>query len=252
MSVFRPKLWSGLGVALAMGGLAACSNASEPTAAEGEGEAGAVVAAPTGEGEGEGGSGLEAGAAQAYAGVSEASLPALRIGHLEGFFRAALATQPVEGDEAAAALAGQGLLEVFDPSAAAYAELGLDEAVLRRAAETGTRRDLEAALVQFEQARARAGGEPGEVVAALAGISAGLYRNVVVDGTVDPVEYQHALGAALAAQAVARDASDLAGLRPEVDRLVALWPSPQAPETAAEAPTYGQVQAQVSRIDLAA
>ena len=90
------------------------------------------------------------------------------------------------------------------------------------------------------------------VAGALADISAGLYREVAVDGAVDPVEYQHALGAALAAQAVAEGQPNLTEAKAQIDRLVAMWPSVTAPESAEGLSTAAQVQAQASRIRLEA
>jgi hypothetical protein len=83
-------------------------------------------------------------------------------------------------------------------------------------------------------------------------ISSGLYKGVVVDGGVDPIEYQHSLGAALSAQTALVDAAksdpSLAAAKPEMDRFVALWPTPSAPEKPA---AHGALLAQASRIELA-
>jgi hypothetical protein len=67
---------------------------------------------------------------------------------------------------------------------------------------------------------------------------------------VDPIEYQHSLGAALAAQQVLAKASGskVAAAKPELDKLVAMWPAAVAPEK----PTpVGQLSAQASRVELA-
>ena len=255
---FKPKLWLTLGAALTL--TAACSEQGGE-AGSGAGEGGSSAVAGEGEGgEGEGGEGEggasagvgEAGAAAGYAGVPADSLLALRLAHLAGFFLVAQEALPAEGETAAAALAGQGLAEVYDPVAAEFASAGLNEVVLRRAAETGAAADLEAAVADLDRARQAAGGNPGVVAGALADISAGLYREVLVDGAVDPVEYQHALGAALAAQAVAEGQPGLTEARAQIDRLVAMWPSVTAPDTAEGLNTAAQVQAQASRIRLEA
>ena len=264
MTVFRPRLWTGVGAAVLIGaaGLSACSGEGGAGGEGGEdGESAATAssgAAPAGEG-GEGGAERgagapatgEAGAEAAYAAVPEGSRRALRLAHLKGFFLAAQAAHPVQGADAAAALAGQGLLEVYDPGASNFQAAGLDVAPLRRAAETGTPADLKAAVSALEAAQQRAGGDPAAVTRALTDIAAGLYRGVVADGAVDPVEYQHAYGAALAARQVAAGAPALASARAELDRLVALWPSPVAPEDVAKATPPAQVQAQASRVELA-
>ena len=256
MPAYRPKLWTGLSAAvlIAAGGLAACGDGGQETAATqpaaGAEGATAPTAAPVGEG-GEGGAeggGGEAGAQGAYAAVPDASRLALRVAHLKGFVLAGQAAAPAEGPEAAAALVGQGLVEVFDPAADRYRELGVDEAALRRAAQTGAPADLKAALATLDAAAAKAGGDPREVVKGMTGIATGLYAEVNRDGAVDTVEYQHSMGAALAAQSVARNA----GLNaPELDAFVKLWPTPQAPEDAAALKPASQVLAQASRVELA-
>lgn len=254
MTVLRPKLWTSLSAAVLLGaGVAACGG-------EAGGEAGeAGKAAAVGEGGeaaeqgakavGEGGEAAEQGAAQAYGAVPAASKTALQIAHLKGFFL--IAQQQKDGAEAAAALAGQGMLEVFDKDADAFRTAGLDEAVLRKAAQSGSTADLNAAVANLDAAAAKAGGDPAEVVKGLVSVAEGIYRGVVVDGVVDPIEYQHSLGAILAAQSAAARAGDNAKLtaaKAELDKLAALWTGATAPE----APTPPQqVSAQASRVQLA-
>lgn len=253
MTVFRPILWTAAGALM----LSACGG--EGGEAGKTGEAGTQPPAAAGEGgEGEGGEGEggasgggEAGAADAYAGVPAASRPALRLAHLKGFYLAALAAQPAEGNDAAAALAGQGLLEVHDPAAAEVRATGVDEQVLRAAARSGDPAALRRAVKAIETAETKAGGDPAAVARGLAAIATGLYRGVVVDGAVDPVEYQHAYGAALALKAAADRSPALAGARKDVQAFVALWPSPTAPTEVAKAPAFSAVQAQASRVELA-
>lgn len=246
MTAFRPKLWTA-SVAILLAA-AACSG-------EG-GEAGDAVAANTapavgegGEGGAEGGAGAgEAGAQSAYTAVPAESRVALRLAHLKGFLL--IAQKQTEGEAAAAALIGQGIIEVYDAQPGAFQSVGLDEAPLRKAAESGSAADIDAALKAIEAAQAKAKGDPAAVTKGLVSISAGLYQGVIVDGGVDPIEYQHALGAALAAQQVAAGSNDakLTAAKGDLDKLVALWPAPQAPE----APTpVGQVAAQASRVELA-
>ena len=252
---FRPKLWITLGAALAL--TAACSEQGQPGGEAGSGEGGASA---SGEGEGRGGEGEgggsagvgEAGAAAGYAGVPEESLLALRIAHLNGFFLVAQRAQAVEGDASAAALAGQGLAEVYDPAAAAFSGSTLDAEVLRRAAQSGSAADLAAAVAALSAAQAAAGGDAGAIVGALSDISAGIYREVGVDGAVDPVEYQHALGAAMAAKATAEAGGLSAQTVSDVDTLVGMWRGVTAPTEASALTPAGQIQAQASRIRLAA
>ncbi len=255
MSVFRPKLWTSLSAAVL---LAACGG--------GEGEAGeagaATTPAPTatagGEGEGEAGGGEgeggaatgETGANGAFNTVPEASRNALRHAHVGGFLLAAQAVETAQGADYASALVGQGLLEAYEPAKAAFDTLGVDEALLRKAAETGSAADLSAALATLDAARAKAGGDSAAVVKGMTDIASGLYGEVLIDGGVDAVEYQHAYGAALSAREVAREAGLTAAL-PELDKLVQLWPTVQAPTEAVKATPTGQVLAQASRVELA-
>ncbi|MFN3537264.1 MAG: hypothetical protein ACK4Y4_07460 [Brevundimonas sp.] len=239
----RPRLWTAAGSALLIAGAAACTD-----------QGGAAPAQPTappasaaGEGEGEGG---EAGAADAYGAAPAESLTALRLHHLKGFFLVAQAAAPVEGEESAAALAGQGMLEVYDPAKAVYDAAGVNEAVLRRAAESGSAGALNAAIVELDRAARQAGGNAGDVVTALLNISTGLYSLVVTEDGVDPIEWQHSYGAALAAQQVAARDGALRPARQEIDAFVANWTSVTAPADPAEATSPGALQAQASRIEL--
>ena len=248
MIEFRPLLWTSASAALL---LAACGGeGGKPAAGEG-GEAAAVSSAPAeaaGEGgEGAGGEGGEAGAASAFAATPAESKPALHVAQLKGFFL--IAQRQTEGAEAAAALAGQGLLEAYDTEKAVFQKLGANEAVLRKAAETGSPADLKAAVAELDRLQAKAGGDPTAVARGLVGISSGLYANVEHDGIVDPMEYQHALGAALSAQEALSKARNprANAAKIEVDRLIALFPVTQAPE---KITPKAQVLAQASRAEL--
>lgn len=248
MTTFRPKLWTGVSAAILIGAAASgCGGQAgdEERAGAPEGAPGAV-AAPVGEG----GEAAEMGASSAYGAIPAESKTALQLAHLKGFYLIAQAQK--EGEDAAAALAGQGLLEVYDTDPEAFRQAGVDEAVLRKAAQTGAPADLRAAVAELDRAQERAGGDPAAVAKGLVNISSGIYREVIVDGSVDPVEYQHALGSALAAQRLAErqagQSPKLAAAKPEIDRLVALWPAPSAPEQ--PTPT-GEVLAQASRVELA-
>lgn len=260
MLVFRPKTWTAIGAALALAGCGEGAGGEAGKAGgavgEGEGAATAPAAAPGGEGEGgegEAGGGVgEAGASDAYAQVPAESRTALRLAHLKGFFLAAQAAGPVEGEEAAAALVGQGMLEVFDPEAQTFRRAGVDETALRAAATSGDPARIRTAIASLDAASAKAGGDPAAVARGMTDIAAGLYRGVFVDGDgVDPIEYQHAYGAALAARSLAESRRELAPAKAELDKLVAMWPSPVAPENPAALKSAAQVQAQASRVGLA-
>lgn len=244
MTVLRPKLWTSLSAAVLLGaGVAACG-----------GEAGDASQAPEATpapaaAVGEGGEAAELGASQAYGAIPAESKTALRLAHLKGFFL--IARDQKDGPEAAAALSGQGMLEVFDKDPDAFRAAGVDEAVLRKAAQTGAAADLEAAIANLDAAAAKAGGDAAEVVKGLVSVAEGIYRGVIVDGVVDPIEYQHSLGSVLAAQAVA--ASDgagakLAAAKPELDKLAGMWAGTSAPDTPTPA---AEVSAQASRVQLA-
>lgn len=244
MTVLRPRLWTSLSAAaLLSAGVAACgSEAGE------NGEAKAPEAAPA-QAVGEGGEAAELGAAQAYGSIPAESKAALQVAHLKGFFL--IAQEQKDGPEAAAALAGQGMLEVFDKDPDAFRAVGVDEAVLRKAAQSGSAADLEAAVAHLDAAAAKAGGDAAEVVKGLVSVAEGIYRGVVVDGVVDPIEYQHSLGSILAAQGVAAKAGDspkLSAAKADLDKLAAMWTGVSAPETPTPAQ---QVSAQASRVQLA-
>lgn len=254
MTAFRPKLWTTVG-AVAL--LSACSPGGEAgeKASVDTGAASSAAAGEAGESAaGEGGAG-EAGATAAYSAVPAASRTALRIAHLRGFFLIAREAQKSEGDDAAAALAGQGMLEVFDPVADVFRQTGLDATKLRAAVATGDTASLTAAIAELDRVRGKVGGDPAAVVNGMTGIAAGLYANVVADGAVDPVEYQHSRGAALSAQVEAdRFAGESAAAKaakPDLDKFLTLWPGPVAPEDPAKATPPGQVSAQAARIQLA-
>ncbi|GAD60080.1 hypothetical protein MBEBAB_2330 [Brevundimonas abyssalis TAR-001] len=67
---------------------------------------------------------------------------------------------------------------------------------------------------------------------------------------VDPIEWQHSYGAALAAQQVAARDGALRPARDEIDAFVANWTDVTAPADPAEARAPGELQAQASRIEL--
>jgi hypothetical protein len=266
MIVWTYKSWRTAGVAAALS-LAACGGeggeASHGGGEGGESGEGEVAAppAPAPSASGGGGEAGEAGAASAYAGLSGDQLTALRIQHLKGFLmaaeRVAEAGKPLE----ASILVQQGLLEVYDPAADQFG--AVNAAVIRAAAESDG--------LSAEQVAARIAGAEAELdrvsrgleidhailAARMVDIATGLYQGVVQEGFVDPVEYQHSMGAAYAARDALtageselkrRNARAYRDARAELDRLIALWPSVEAGESAAP---YGEVLAQGSRVRLA-
>jgi len=262
MIAWKFKAWRTAGAVAALTALTACGEGGAGGEA-GDGEAGeAPAAAPAGEaGEaaiGEsGGEHGEAGVASAYAGLAGDQLTALRLNHLKGFVLAAEAIAANSPDEAAV-LVQQGLLEVYDPAAAQFGSLNAD--IVRAAADlsaTDRAQRLNAAEAEIDRASAALDGDAAVTAARMADIAAGLYQHVVQADFVDPIEYQHSMGAALSARAALRAGeSELRGrnarayndARQELDRFVALWPQPTAPETATP---YRDVLAQSSRVRLA-
>ena len=244
----RPKHWTSVSAAvlISVTGLSACPPKTEAGASSDQAAKSPAPAAPVGEA-GEAG---EAGAHSAYSGIPADSLSALHVAHLRGFFLIALAQK--DGPEAAAILTAQGMLEAYDPSASVFKAVGIDQTVLRKAATSGSAADLKAAIAALDAGLAKAGGDPKAVIRGLVEISSGLYKGVVVDGGVDPIEYQHSLGAALSAKAALAAAvktnPQLAGATAPMDAFIALWPSLSAPEKPA---SHGQILAQASRIELA-
>lgn len=275
MIELRAKLWRGVGLAAVLAGgvgLAACQPGGEggEKGAAQHGEAGEAAKGETGgEGGGEAGEGAapaaaaggetgEAGADAGYAGLDAAESSALRLQHLKGFLL--VARKELEAGRAveAGVLVGQGVVEVNAPTAEAIG--GLDAAPLTAASNAlmdnkpDGARALQAAI---DAVSAKQGVADAELVRRMLKIASGLYSGVVTNGVVDSIEYQHSLGAALAAQdaftraeaaLTAKNPRRAAEVKTELQRLVALWPSATAPV----APTPpAQVAAQASRVELA-
>jgi hypothetical protein len=274
MITLNLKRWQTLGVAATTLGLAACGGGSEPGSQAGDNESdrsrpgvdaggGEAGEAAIGEGGGEQG---EAGVVSAYAGLTGDQLTALRIQHLRGFV---LAAQKINDDRGgyrgepadAAILVQQGLLEVYDNAADQFGSLNV--APLREAAEGAslTRAQLSQKLTAAQAELTRAMGaldvDDAQLVVRMVDIATGLYQHVLIDGVADPIEYQHSLGAALAAQQALQqgqaemrreNAAAYARATTELNRLVALWPGR---EPGAAPATYQQVLVQGSRVRLA-
>jgi|GEM_PF-694908 len=282
---FTPRLWTTAGsAALIAGALAACSPGGEAGEA-GKTASGATVAGETGGesgGEGKAASlaapvaaaaagesgGGEAGAATAYAGLDANAALGLRLEHLRGFI---LVAREAYGDgkapEEASALIGQGYLEVYDPAAGSFAAIGNTEvkaagdalvAALDKATDKAA---IGAAFARAFTALDKAAPKEASAKAITEGlltITTGLYTGVVSkEGDVDAIEFQHSYGAALAAldtltknkaSLSAKDGARYDRAMGEMQKFVALWGGPTAPE---KPPSLASVQAQASRIELA-
>lgn len=281
MIAWKFKLWRAAGAAAAVG-LASCGEAGiggggegghgeagEAAQGEGGGATPAVAAtenagpATVGEAAGEQG---EAGVVTAYAGLSGDQLTALRIQHLRGFVMAAAKIVEDRGSFSgepsdAAILVQQGLLEVYEPAAAEFGTLNVTSLREAAAGTSFTRAEMMQRLRTAQEELTRAIGEldfdEAQLVVRMVDIATGLYQHVLVDGAADPIEYQHSMGAALAAQqALLLHQNELrranlgafSRASGELNRFVALWPSREPPETPA---TYQQVLVQGSRVRLA-
>lgn len=269
MITFRPKLWAGLGAMALLGGVAACGDNpfqktdAAATAAAGDPATAATEAVtPLASGEGAGG---EAGAETAYGAIPAHSAVMLRYQHLKGFVLAAQAALKAGKSDDASLLIQQGALEVLRPQATALGatpqgakvQPALDQAVAAldaKAPDAAAR--IQAALNAIDQAGVEAGGDALAVMRAMISITDGLYQGVLVDGVVDPTEYQHAMGAALATRDMLQtvrpilqkaDAARYLQARSYIDEMVGFWPSVTPPKDLI-APS--RVAAQASRIEL--
>jgi hypothetical protein len=261
MIEFRPKLWRGLGAAVliaASGTLTACGGEGGESAAVGEageaagGEAGEAAIGETG---GEGG---EAGAEAVYGGLDAGARTALRLHHLKGFLLVAQKELQAGRAAEAGALVGQGALEVHTPAPGDFA--GLDIALVTAASDAlmNGAPNGEAALARAIAAiEAEQSAASPETVRRMLQVMNGIYAVVNSPAGVDPIEYQHAYGAALSAADALRRAGDdlraanaarVAEAQTEMDRLLALFAGSVAPETPAPA---AQLAAQSSRVELA-
>jgi hypothetical protein len=280
MISLKLKHWRTVGVAATALGLAACGGEGGESGADvgegGEGEAGEPApigenggATPAAPGAGEaaiGETGGEGGGLTAYAGLSGDQLTAMHIQHLRGYIMAAAQIVADRGGNSgnpadAAILVQQGILEVYD---AAPDQFGaLDMTAIREAAAgtTFTRAEMMQRLRTAQENLTHAIGplrfDDAQLVVRMIDLSTGLYQQAVADAATDPTEYQHSMGAALAAQqALLLREDDLrrANLGAysravgELNRFVALYPSYNAPATPA---TYQQVLVQGSRVRLA-
>jgi hypothetical protein len=266
MVVWKFRSWRSAGVAAAALGLAACGGEGGESGEAGEGgEAGEAgvggeageANAPAASASGEGGEAGEAGAASAYAGLTGDQLTALRIQHLRGFLKAAAAVNAENRPADAAVLVQQGLLEVYDVAPDQFGDL--DIAIIRGAADANLNRAqltqrLRNSEAEVERALGALDVDYAVLTVRMVDIATGLYQGVVQADFVDPIEYQHSMGAAQAARASLNqtlrttNAAAYAEAQGELDRFVNLWPQATAPERPA---SYQQVLAQSSRVRLA-
>jgi len=267
MITWKYKLWQTAGAVTALS-LAACGGeggAGGEAGAGGEGgetaQHGQAAAPATGGEAGEaaigesGGEHGEAGVATAYAGVTGDQLTALRLQHLKGFLLIADRVAAEGAALEAGVLVQQGLLEVYDPAADQFGALNIEP--VRAAGNAASTQSIDAGEAAINAARTGLTVDNAALAARMLDLSTGLYQHVIQADFVDPIEYQHSLGAALAARDAlsageaalkARNARAYDNALAEVNRFIELWPGATAPERPA---TYAQVLAASSRARLA-
>jgi hypothetical protein len=266
MITWKLKSWRTAGVAAAALTVAACGGEGGEAGENGEGEGGEAsvggeaggATAPAASAGGAGGEAGEAGAASAYAGLSGDQLTALRIQHLRGFVMAAAAVNADNQPAEAAVLVQQGLLEVYDIAPDQFG--GLNVEIVRAAANGNLNRAqmmqrIRASDAEFNRVLGTLDVDYAVLTVRMVDIATGLYQGVVQEDFVDPIEYQHSMGAAQAARASLnqnalqrRNLGAYLEARRELDTFAELWPQATAPERPA---SYSQVLAQGSRVRLA-
>lgn len=285
MIEFKPRMWTSLGLsAIAFIGVSACGQGEGGEAGAKAGNAVTSSAATGSAGEGEGGEGAkasagstpavaaaggetgEAGAVEAYAGIPAASHLGLQIAHVEGFLLVARKAYNAGQVEEASVLVSQGLLEVYTPNAASLDagakgyKAALDNVVAVIDAKK-SKAEVEAAFGAAEtlasQLEGASGGAPQDIVAGMLSIAAGLYKGVIAPAGNDPIEYQHAFGAALSAKAAfeasksklaAKNSARTETLGKDIDALIGLFPAATIPDAPA---SVAAITAATSRAQLA-
>lgn len=280
MIEFKPRTWTILGLsAIALVGVSACGQGEAGTTSE----TSAATNAKAGEGEGEGvkaaepvaaapapsGESGEAGAQNAYSDIPEASRLGLRIAHVTGFLLVAQKAYDAGQADEASVLISQGLLEVYTPYAgeldtgakglrAAFEKVvaGIDGKKPKTEVDTAFKQAAELA----RSAEIASAAPPKDIVGGMLSIAAGLYSGVIMPDGNDPIEYQHAQGAALSAKAAfeatksklaALDAARTATLAKDIDAMLALFPAVSLPESSASVASVAQMTGAASRAQLA-
>jgi hypothetical protein len=281
MIEFKPRMWSLLGLsAMALASVSACGGeggetgqatpvktdaAASSSAGEGEGEGAKAAVTPPAPAAASGESG-EAGAQNAYADIPQASHLGLRIAHVTGFVLIAQKAYAAGQSEEASVLVSQGLLEVYSPNAAMLdaGAKGLKAAFEKITTAIDAKKpksEVEAAFSDAvkiaRDAELASGAAPQDIVSGMVSISAGLYGGVIAPIGNDPIEYQHAQGAALSAKAAfdaskgklsAKNKDRTETVSKDIDALLALYPAVSLPDKPA---TVADVAVAASRAQLA-
>lgn len=251
---FRPKIWTRLGLGVAMIGLAACGGESGEA---GEvGESGDSTIAQAAEETGETGEIGEAGEA-GEAGQSEALALPERLAFMSGHVAAGLALYRAGEPEMAAAHLLHPVSEMHASERAGLDELGFDgslfeavsEALSSGKAASEINMQLLAAEANLATVAERAGGDTVATIKFLMDTVVNEYSVGVPAAKVEVAgEYQDAYGFAVVALDRAGKLDGEAGqrVRAELLKLIALWPeAPVPPEVPAPA---SAVRAQVSAV----
>ena len=180
--------------------------------------------------------------AKIYAATPAADRAGLRMAHLRSYF---LVAAQLPDQTAAASLASQGMLEIYDGQAGTMDALRPDEGVLRRASVRGSADDIGEALKVLQAGQAKVGGDHKAIARGMIGLAAGLYDSALNSGGVDGLEYQRSLGAVLAAQTLVNSDPRLAKSSDDLKALVALWPSAVPPVQPAPAARIRDLAARV-------
>lgn len=279
MIEFKPRLWTVMGLsAIALAGVSACGEGGE--AGRAATEAGTTASAKAGEGEGEGakavvaeattasagGESGEAGAQNAYSDIPQTSHLGLRVAHVTGFVLIAQKAYDAGQVDEASVLISQGLLEVYSPNAAALdaGAKGLKAEFEKVVAAIDAKKPkaevdaaFAAAIKTAREAELASGAAAKDIISGMLSIGAGLYSGVIAPQGNDPIEYQHAQGAALSAKAAfdaykaklaSQDAARTGTLGNDIDALLVLFPAVSLPDKPA---SVADVTGAASRAQLA-
>jgi hypothetical protein len=262
MIEFRPRMWTSLGLgAIALVGVSACgqgeggekgpSGAATNSDKAGEGEGAKPVVAAVPVPASTGGETGEAGAANAYTDIPAGSHLGLRIAHVTGFLLIARKAYDAGQADEASVLVSQGLLEVYAPNAAVLdsgapgfkaALDGVVSAIDAKKPKAEVDAAFKVAQDLADKTEAVSKAAPKDMIGGMLSISAGLYKGVVSPQGNDPIEYQHAYGAALSAKAAfeasktklaAQDPARTQTLGADIDALLALFPAVSLPDSPA-------------------
>jgi hypothetical protein len=159
----------------------------------------------------------------------------------------------------AGVLVAQGVLEVYDAAPDQFGGLNIE--IIRAATDSSLNRAqmtsrIRAAEAEIERVSQGLDVDHAALVGRMVDIATGLYQHVNQTDFVDPVEYQHSMGAALAARDALIEGQDelrredlgaFSQSQAQLNRFVGLWDEATAPE---EPATYQQVLSQGSRVRL--